>query len=139
MKMKILRPIDYSKPVRVYWNLHRHCYSVQQRGLVVAHAQSVTLHSAGFKVSEAGRQRVLREGRKNVHAFVTGYLTDGRCRPERCMHRVIYNPHRHTSFILFLTKEKVEAADVAHLDRELFGKPRIRIPVDEIAKAEGEQ
>ena len=125
--MKILRPIDYSAPVKVYWNLHRYCYSIQQRGLVVAHAQDVTLQNAAFKVSEAGRQRVLREGRKNVHAFVTGYLTDESA-SESCIERVIYNPHRFTSFVLFLSKEKVEAASVAHLDRELFGKPRIRIP-----------
>jgi hypothetical protein len=32
---------------------------------------------AEFIVNEAGRQRVIKEKRKNVHAFVVGYLFGG--------------------------------------------------------------
>lgn len=59
----------------VYRNLHRECWSVRLRGRVVAHEQDVWIHTAQFKVSEPGRQRVLREKRKNVHAFVSGRRT----------------------------------------------------------------
>ena len=46
----------------VYWNLNRRCWSVKDpaTGKVVAHADRVVLSDAVFKVSEAGRQRVLR-------------------------------------------------------------------------------
>jgi hypothetical protein len=29
----------------VYWNLHKHCYSVRERGRVVAHVDSITLRN----------------------------------------------------------------------------------------------
>lgn len=63
--------------VFVYYNLHRACWSVkalegEHKGRVVAHAQAVGLDGVEFKVSEAGRLRVLREQRKNVHAGAVG-------------------------------------------------------------------
>lgn len=81
------RMIDRSKPVRVYRNLHRDCFSIQQRAYhlegcggvnrkgqwyVVAHVTELTLADVTFEVSETGRQRVIQEQRKNVHAYVHG-------------------------------------------------------------------
>lgn len=65
--------------VFVYFNLHRKLWSVKAldgkaRGKVIAHCERVIVRGASFKVSEAGRQRVLREGRKNVHAGIVGEL-----------------------------------------------------------------
>ena len=63
-----------STEVEVYFNLHKHLFSVRSRqtGLVIAHESVVRLTDVTFRVSEAGRQRVLRERKKNVHAFVRG-------------------------------------------------------------------
>jgi hypothetical protein len=65
--------------VYVYYNLHRRCLSVkatqgEHANLVIAHANAVQLGDVRFKVSEAGRQRVLREKAKNVHAGLVGEL-----------------------------------------------------------------
>jgi hypothetical protein len=68
--------------VRIYWNSHKRLFSVQapypsDRGvkwIVIGHAEAVQLSSVTFHVSEAGRLRALREGVKNVHAFVRGRL-----------------------------------------------------------------
>lgn len=65
--------------VFVYFNLHRKCWSVKAlegpaAGRVVAHASAVSVYDVRFKVSEAGRQRVIREQRKNVHAGIVGDL-----------------------------------------------------------------
>ena len=64
--------------VRVYFNLHKKKLSIQEKTAkgwrVWLHASKVTLENVTFKVSEAGRQRVLRERKKNVHAFVEGDL-----------------------------------------------------------------
>lgn len=62
--------------VRCYWNLHRKIWSVQdaKSRRVIAHADQVLLDDVEFKVSETGRQRVLVEKRKNVHAFAVGEL-----------------------------------------------------------------
>ncbi len=65
--------------VSVYFNLHRKVFSIRAeegpcKGKVIAHADDVMLGDVSFTVSAAGRERVRREGRKNVHAFVKGKL-----------------------------------------------------------------
>lgn len=95
------RAIDLTRPVKVYRNLHgsaAHRYSVQQGGLVVAHGEQVILSSVKFVVNEAGRQRVLREKRKNVHAFVTGFVCSSIIVGEALPFRVSYNPYKAASF-----------------------------------------
>lgn len=62
------------KQVSVYRNLTRRCLSIKYKQHVAGHAISVVLENVIFKVSEAGRQRVLRTRQKNVHAFVQGAL-----------------------------------------------------------------
>jgi hypothetical protein len=63
--------------VRVYRNITKNCWSIKSEDeelgqRVIGHAQSVILGIGSFKVSEAGRDRVRKEKRKNVHAWVTG-------------------------------------------------------------------
>jgi len=66
--------------VDIYRNLHKKCWSIRSRepsrkyGLVVAHATRIGLEDAKFVVSQAGRNRVLKDKRKNVHAVVRGNL-----------------------------------------------------------------
>ena len=65
--------------VRVYYNLHKSCWSIKAhegilKGRVIAHADGVKLRDARTVVSQAGRERVIREGKKNVHAFIEGNL-----------------------------------------------------------------
>jgi hypothetical protein len=57
--------------VEVYFNLHKKLFSVRQGGRVLFHTPCILIHGPRFVVQEGGRQRVIREGRKNVHAFVT--------------------------------------------------------------------
>jgi hypothetical protein len=52
-----------------YWNLHRGQWSIRYRGKVIDRRPEVTLWGVEFRVGEGGRQRVLRERRKNVHAY----------------------------------------------------------------------
>jgi hypothetical protein len=63
--------------VFVYKNIRTGRYSVKalegkRKGRVIARRASLELTDCEFRVSEAGRQRVLREGRKSVHAGVVG-------------------------------------------------------------------
>ena len=60
--------------VRVYWNLHKNCFSVQDRktGRVIKHTNYIRLKDVKFNVRKGGHQKVLQEKRKNVHAFVEG-------------------------------------------------------------------
>lgn len=58
--------------VAVYRNLHKNCFSVQINGKVVAYVDQILLKGSKFRVGQKGRQRVLIEGRKNVHAKIYG-------------------------------------------------------------------
>ena len=93
--------------VFAYRNLHRQCWSVKAlegplKGRVIYHANDLTLAWCDFKVSQAGRQRVLREQKKNVHAGVVGYLTDcGEIATDGIDLDVpiTYNPYKYDSFV----------------------------------------
>ena len=96
--------------VFVYFNLHRKCFSIKalegaNKGRVVAHSDKVLLSDCVFKVSEAGRQRVLRERKKNVHAGVVGQWIgslDDELTIERIVYNgrpVTYNPYKYSTFV----------------------------------------
>lgn len=88
----------------VYRNLHASppAWSVRNRstGRVVARPAGVLVTGASFVVSAAGRERVLREGRKNVHAFVRGCVDTDASEPDLSgWAEVTYNPYRFASFV----------------------------------------
>ena len=60
----------------IYRNLHADCYSIRYKDYVIAHARELVLYNVTFKVSEKGRQRVLHEKRKNVHAYALTTFVD---------------------------------------------------------------
>jgi hypothetical protein len=64
--------------VKVYYNLQKDCLSVidAETGLLYCHAHRVELHNAKFRVQLAGRNRVIKEKRKNVHAYIVGDCHD---------------------------------------------------------------
>lgn len=67
-----------SQLVRVYWNLHKQCWSVQdaKSRRVVDHKQEIALYHCRFRVYESGRQRVIATKKKNVHAYVEGRVVN---------------------------------------------------------------
>ena len=88
--------IDPTKPVEVYKNLNRNCWSVRQDGIVRFHTYAIALKQCQFKVSKSGRQRVLREKRKNVHAFIKGMVTRKGDRVKG--DKVTYDPYKMSTF-----------------------------------------
>ena len=107
--------IPIGTKVEVYWNLHRNVYSVRartgkKRGCVIAHVEDFTLNNVTFAVSQAGRARVLAEGRKNVHAFVRGEWAGP---TEVKMWRVTYNPYKYETFVRASDESSVLSADSA--------------------------
>lgn len=89
---------------RIYYNLHKHCLSVQQkvagRWKVVKHVDEIALRNVQFKVSAAGRDRVLRERRKNVHAFVEGEEIPFIPKTFSYQDEITYNPYKHETFVV---------------------------------------
>ena len=125
--------------VEVYYNLHRKCLSVRSRdrrvgyGRVLGHVDAIVLSEAQFKVSEAGRQRVLREKRKNVHAVVRGWVNkawlqrvleapdDPTWDPCIMPHisdkltKVTYNPYKYRTFVDKYTGLSVSKAELVEV------------------------
>ena len=105
--------------VEVYFNLHKKTFSVRdcKTGRVVKHTNDVTVYNPKFVVRKAGRERVLRERKKNVHAFVRGELMgyeDMTYSPELYTD-VTYNPYKYSSFVNKHTEEAVDNAQIAVL------------------------
>lgn len=89
--------------VKIYKNLHNGILSIvgkNAEGLerVIGHCERITLSDAVFKVSEKGRQRVLKRQKKNMHAVIEGLVIeiDG-----LKLHgpSFTYNPYTDQSFI----------------------------------------
>lgn len=113
--------------VKVYRNLHKNCYSIvslegRTRGRVVDYKNEIVLLSPKFKVSEAGRQRVIKEKRKNVHAYVSGHFL-----PEYqdldnwknlLEEKVTYNPYVSGHFHSKNTNRVVHDAEIVLLCKE---------------------
>ena len=112
---------------KVYYNLHKKCLSIMLRGKVLQHSTEFFLKDVEFRVSQAGRSRVLKEKRKNVHAFVCGvpdetWRTDlGAMVTAMAGRKVTYNPYKYNSFVYADNLEpvyKVKWAGV--INRDIF-------------------
>jgi hypothetical protein len=94
--------IDPLKRCQVYKNLHTGTWSVRQGGKVVAHPTILMLRDCRFHVQPAGRAKVLAEKKKNVHAYISGFLSSAKeCNDNHADldNRVIsYNPYKMESF-----------------------------------------
>lgn len=134
--MKLRNPMSIDqlqgRRVFVYKNLHENCWSVRdkQSGHVVAHADRVELTQVQLKVGAAGRERVLREQSKNVHAGLEGNLqtlqlkgfpsqryTHGQATSEgKAPELVTYNPYKYSSFVIKADETPVFQANRAVLE-----------------------
>lgn len=113
--------------VEVYVNLHktkqngRKVYSIRSvhSGRVVDYKEAVVLLNPEFRVSEAGRKRVIKEKRKNVHAVVRGDLDNSLeglfSFPTK---RVSYNPYRLPFFFSTVDESPVSKGVKAILDKD---------------------
>lgn len=128
--------------VYVYCNIRQKTLSVRAlegplKGRVIASAEQILLDDVEFRVSQAGRRRVLREKRKNVHAGVigtptaiwgaklrdeldsntiTGLAVGRRWPPGFRGTRVRYNPYEAAQFVV-ATGRAVNHARRVKLDR----------------------
>ena len=113
--------------VRVYWNLHKGCWSVQDRktGRVVRHVEACTLADVKFTVRPAGREKVRREGKKNVHAFAVGTVYPADMYALFNAKKVTYNPYKNDTFIFADTGKPAADISVISLAMTPEGKPSV--------------
>ena len=107
--------------VMVYYNLHKHTFSISRNGRVIAHADYVKLTDVEFRVRQGGREKVIREKSKNVHSFVIGTLEDYCKFPcdnlpsEPNSNIVTYNPYKYNSYVMKDTEEPIYSAGEVEL------------------------
>jgi len=116
----------------VYYNLHKQCLSVRAvgGGSFVFHRDSMLLEDVRFAVQPAGNAKVRATGRKNVHAFVRGYIFDISTLPamdayrqdqiskimlDPTMQKITYNPYKYDSFVDQNTLTPVYTADKVYI------------------------
>ena len=119
--------------VEAYYNLHKRCLSYRPSGGHVKHAKAMILNDVTFAVQPAGRERVRREGKKNVHAFVRGEpswiagvddsLED--YTPENLdrqgYRKVTYNPYKFDSFVFADNHSPVKnVSQAVIIDRQIW-------------------
>lgn len=95
--------------VKVAFNLNKRTYSIRdyKTNKVVGYSDSIVLRNVSFKVSEAGRQRVIDTKRKNVHAFIVGDQSLLRYSNSGLM-PITYNPYKDTGFVWKRSRELIE-------------------------------
>ena len=129
--------MDKNKRVYVYFNLHKKVWSVRQSGRIVEHTKHIKLRDCRFLVSQAGREKVLREKKKNVHAGVSGYVINSI--PEYRIFseaKLTYNPYRYKGFVPVNDPyEIVERSDFAELQcgegwRDVWGCWTVDYPIN---------
>ncbi len=97
-----------------YRNLNRKgvVYSIKsiKTGLVLDRISFLVLENAQFKVSQSGRQRVILNKKKNVHAGAVGFPMDY-CEEwvtsKNKWRKVSYNPYKNSFFVYTRTNKKV--------------------------------
>ena len=127
--------------LEAYYNLHKKCISARPIDGYVKHYEFLCLEDASFSVQPAGRKKVLKEKKKNVHAFVRGNLLSGgeqrqrdhdydgvnidlsvdRFREDARYDEVTYNPYKYESFVRKHNEEPVQyAPHVWIIDKHIF-------------------
>ena len=117
------------KKVMVYYNLHKHTFSVSYDNKVIMHADYVKLGDVEFRVRKGGKEKVRSEKSKNVHAFVIGTLLEY-CEypcnyiPNPPSDKIVtYNPYKYDSFVYKNSEEPVYRAkevDMINSQNKLF-------------------
>lgn len=123
-----------------YYNLHKQCLSARPIGsrpaaagidMRVRHYDWLNMRDVTFAVQPAGRQRVIREKQKNVHAYVRGELDSSQLHTGQPFDEgtwdwydeVTYNPYKYESFVLKHNEQPIYEAEHAWV----IGK-RIYVP-----------
>ena len=122
-----MRNWNLDKGYKIYFNLHKKCYSIQawdqdKRGWrLYEHAFAVHVKDAKMQVNEKGRQRVIREKRKNVHAFIVAPFAEKISKkkgngPNRRMKSICkYNPYKAGYFHNSKTLKPIRSVEEAIL------------------------
>lgn len=113
------RSLTPGQKVKVYRNLINGKLSVMDfsSGLVVAHADSITLYNVYFKINKGGQRSCKILGVRNVHAFAVGIYVCAETSNFSGWNEFTYNPFKHEHFIDCATSLPVKRASKVHMSK----------------------
>ena len=68
------------------------------KGRVINHVNQISLSHCNFRVQQGGRNRVLRDHKKNVHAYIAGWTCDLKS-SVKMDGQATYNPYKYSTFV----------------------------------------
>jgi hypothetical protein len=109
----------------VYYNLHKHLFSLRQQGRVIAHMGTLGLSDVSFHVQPAGQAKVRATGRKNVHAYVKGFYDSNLVMVAEyvpdTLRAITYNPYKFDTFVYADDLTPVKHCAMLYLrDRKIY-------------------
>jgi hypothetical protein len=133
MKNEINWQICQGLQTRIYRNLRTGTMSLQQKfgnsWLVIGHVTNVVIKHPKFYVSEPGRQRVIKERQKNVHAYSTGILVNVALEKLPDLQEIYYCPYAQSYFSWKQTGEPITHADLlVVIDNQVFCPVEVKQP-----------
>jgi hypothetical protein len=110
-----IKPLDWEQTIgqkiRIYRNLNNGTMSIQRHLIrswrVVGHVTHAVVRDVCLHLSESGRQRVIRDLRKNVHAWGEGILVAPDCPEIDAPIDLAYNPYQDATFVERGTKRPI--------------------------------
>jgi hypothetical protein len=118
--LKMKREIDWEMcrglTTRIYRNLQTGTMSLQQKidksWLVVGHVTNAVIEYPSFHISQGGKNRVIREKRKNVHAWAVGRLVGVKIDLPNRLEEIYYCPYNTERFAWKKTGEPIESPNL---------------------------
>lgn len=113
----------------VYYNLNKHTFSITFKNKLIAYSDHIKLTEVEFRVRPGGRAKVLKDKRKNVHAFVIGNLINYCNYPCKNITEdinvkiVTYDPYKYNFFVVKGTEEPIYNArevEMINLENKIF-------------------
>lgn len=120
------------RPYRVYRNLTKRNYSVlskvEGKWRKTDEADELTLTDCALLVYEAGRSRVIRERKKNVHAYICceSYIKESTDLP--VAYQLSYNPYKGPEFVYAKTKHNKRIPAPTYIDCVTISEKGILTP-----------
>jgi len=108
--------VEDGQKVLIALHLHKQCFSIRHASTrkVAGYTDRIVVSDVRFPVSPSGRLRVLKEKKKNVHAFVLGkYLQEMQNLSRLNFREAYYNPYQCSGFVDRETSRLIEFADYA--------------------------
>jgi hypothetical protein len=105
-----------------YRNLRTGGFSIKYKGRVVDRIKSAIIDNVAFKVNQKGRERVINERQKNVHAYIVSHkysIVKNYESNDLSEHEIKYNPYTD-SYFKYKNNEIIFAEKVLLSDGKCF-------------------